>query len=348
MKIDYCDRCGQVVYFENTTCLACDSQLAFFPDTRSVVALEKLDGDLWRCATAPEGRRYRKCENFRVHNACNWVVDAADANPYCLSCRLTRVVPDLDKPNERYAWLKLETAKRRFVYGALALKLPTQSKHEDPEHGLAFEFPPDPDPADKNARPVLTGHANGVIVVNIAEADDVERLRRKKALHEPYRTLLGHFRHESGHYYWDRLIAHTKWLEPFRALFGDETADYGESLQRHYKNGPPEDWNLRFISAYATCHPWEDWAESWAHYMHMIDSVETARSLGIHIRPPHRDVTKAADPDALDAILCDWFALTCALNNLNRGLGQPDAYPFVMTEPVIAKIRFIHGLLGKQ
>jgi len=66
--------------------------------------------------------------------------------------------------------------------------------------------------------PVLTSHCNGLITLNIAEADDAERERRRVKFHEPYRTLLGHLRHEVAHYYWDRLIANSKWLSGFSRL----------------------------------------------------------------------------------------------------------------------------------
>ena len=136
---------------------------------------------------------------------------------------------------------------------------------------------------------MLTGHADGVITVNIAEADDAERERRRTAMHEPYRTLLGHMRHESGHYYWDRLIAGTPELDEFRSLFGDERADYAASLSTYYERGAPADWQERFVSAYASAHPWEDWAETWAHYLHMVDTLETAAACGLSLTPRRRD-----------------------------------------------------------
>src|SRR5262249_50270393 len=155
-------------------------------------------------------------------------------------------------------------AKRRLVYTLLALNLPLVSRQEDRESGLSFEFLADP--ADPAAPRVMTGHAGGVITVNVAEADDAERERRRLQMNEPYRPLLGAFRHEIGHYYWDRLIRGSARLAAFRETFGDERADYAEALDRHHAGGPPGDWQDRFVSAYASSHPWEDWAETWAHY----------------------------------------------------------------------------------
>ncbi len=108
-------------------------------------------------------------------------------------------------------------------------------------------------------------------------------------MHEPYRTLLGHFRHEVGHYYWDRLIAETRWQEGYRNLFGDERASYADALDHHYKNGAPDNWQESSVSAYATMHPWEDWAETWAHYLHMMDAVDTALGFGMSARDMELD-----------------------------------------------------------
>jgi hypothetical protein len=205
----------------------------------------------------PCGREaYRLCRNYTEHNVCNWAVSASDENPYCLSCLLTRVIPNFGVPGNKEAWYKMEIAKRRLVYTLMALDLPVERKENSSDTGLAFEFLADPgDPALPR---VLTGHANGLITVNIAEADDVERERRRQNLREPFRTLLGRFRHEIGHYYWDVLVKDGRPLERFRDLFGDEREDYGQALQRYYQDGPTADWQERFISAYATSHPWED------------------------------------------------------------------------------------------
>jgi hypothetical protein len=260
------------------------------------------------------------------------------------------VIPDLSVAGHKQAWYKLEVAKRRLVYSLLALRLPVQNRIDDPQGGLAFEFLADPAPPDP---PVLTGHAGGVITINIAEADDAERERRRTALHEPYRTLLGHVRHEVGHYYWDRLIAGSDRLDGFRARFGDERIDYAAALQQHYRAGPAPDWQGRFVTAYASAHPWEDWAETWAHYLHMTDTLETAAACGVSIRPPRPDepvLTRvpatAGSPDApFDRLMGSWFPLTYVLNNLNRGLGLPDGYPFVLSPAAIDKLRFVHDTI---
>jgi hypothetical protein len=354
MKVFHCDHCQQLVFFENVRCVKCDHLLAYLPDLADVGFLEPAGADRWRSpARGATGRVYRQCQNYSRENVCNWAVAAADSNPLCRSCRLTRVIPDLSRPGHKQAWYRLEVAKRRLIYTLLALKLPVVNRTEDPAQGLAFEFLADPD--GPNAAPVLTGHNTGVITVNIAEADDAEREKRRLQMHEPYRTLLGHFRHEIGHYYWDRLIKDGPRLGRFRELFGDEREDYGQALQCHYQNGPPADWQEHFVSAYATSHPWEDWAETWAHYLHMTDTLETAMACGLSLRPRRPD-EPALKPDlgpdaarlgAFEDMIDHWFPLTYVLNNLNRGLGQPDGYPFVLSAPAIAKLRFVHETIAE-
>jgi hypothetical protein len=360
MKIFHCDHCGQLVFFENFQCVKCQRALAFVPDLADVQSLEPAGGNLWKTAQhTAKPRTYRLCENYVKHNVCNWAVAADDPNPLCQSCRLTRVIPNLDQPEHQAAWSRLEIAKRRLVYTLMYLKLPIENRVDEPASGLAFEFLADlpvtasNDTAEKPG-PILTGHNQGVITINIAEADDAEREKRRQQLHEPYRTLLGHFRHEVGHYYWDRLINNTKQLEPFRKQFGDDQQDYSKSLQSHYAQGAPADWQQHFVSSYASSHPWEDWAETWAHYLHMVDTLETAAACGLSLRPGRKDEpTLKNAPErrperngSFDKMIDNWFSLTYVLNNLNRGLGMPDGYPFVLSTPVIEKLRFVHDTIA--
>ena len=347
MKVFHCDHCDALVFFENVQCVSCGYPLAFLPDVCSVGALEHTPDAPWFTRASPSEKstaRYRLCANYLAHNVCNWAVEEGDANVLCRSCRLTSVIPDLSDSSQRVNWAKLETAKRRLVYTLMQLRLPLASKHEDHERGLTFEFKA----PMLYAPPVLTGHANGVITINANEADDAERERVRNQLHEPYRTLLGHLRHEVGHYYWDRLIANTDRLADFRALFGDDRQDYGEALQRHYDNGPPPDWQQQFVSSYSTAHAWEDWAETWAHYLHMYDTLDTAAACGLMLRPHRADEPSLNAPlpnpeqSEFGLMIANWLALTYAMNNLNRGLGQADAYPFVLSPAAIAKLRFVH------
>ena len=353
MKTFRCDHCRQLMFFENVRCVNCGHALAFLLDLGVVASLDPAGDDLWTTPIArAAGKTYRLCANYTEHNVCNWGLPADDPNSLCLACRLTRIIPNLSRPGHREAWYKLEVAKRRLVYSLLALKLPVTDRTADPAVGLTFEFLADPD--DPAAPRVMTGHAAGVITVTVAEADDAERERRRLQLHEPYRTLLGHFRHESGHYYWDRLISGTARLDRFRELFGDERADYAVALERHHAHGPPADWTHRFVSAYASAHPWEDWAESWAHYLHLTDTLETAAACGVKLRPPRKGDPELrtvidpveADPESFDELLASWYPLTYLLNNLNRGLGLPDAYPFVLSMPALEKVRFIHEVVS--
>lgn len=350
MKIFHCDYCDQLVFFESTQCVHCGHTLAYLPDRAQVGALEALDDGLWRAVAGSDSEAYRQCVNYSAEQVCNWAVPAAEPVAMCVSCRLTRTIPDLGVDGNRQAWYRLEAAKRRLVYTLMSLKLPLVNRQDDPEGGLAFDFLADPAEGD----PVLTGHVHGVITVSVAEANDAERERRRAQMREPYRTLLGHFRHESGHYYWDRLIKDSPRLEDFRERFGDERQDYAAALRHHYENGPAADWPERFISAYASVHPWEDWAETWAHYLHIADALETAAACGVSIRPSRADEPllkraphRAGTPDArFDKLIASWFPLTYVLNNLNRGLGLTDAYPFVLSGPAIEKLGFVHDTVA--
>ncbi len=348
MKLFKCQSCGQLLHFENHSCERCGHRLGYLPEAGALSALEPEESD-WRALAAP-GRAYRFCANAE-HDACNWLVPAGSDQGFCVACRHNGVIPDPTVPAHLRAWRLIEFAKHRLFYTLLQLHLPLQTRAEDSEHGLVFEFLADP-PAQDGPK-VMTGHDNGLITIALVEADDVEREKRRKAMGEPYRTLLGHFRHEIGHHYWDILVRDGGRLEACRAVFGDDSQDYGEALQRHYKEGPPTDWQQNFVSAYATTHPWEDFAETWAHYLHIIDTIEMARSFGVRVSPRLDDTGALhAEIDVnpyrvgdIQRIVDDWLPLTFALNSINRCMGQPDLYPFILTPPVITKLGFIHDLV---
>jgi hypothetical protein len=347
MKTFYCDHCQSLVFFENVQCVKCGHALGFLPDVLDLSALESTSENEWRAlTTSAKDRHYRQCQNGNEHEVCNWLVPIEDKNPFCLACRMNQTIPDLTVAGNLERWHKMELAKRRLIYTLLHLSLPLSGTAGENRPALQFNFLAD----TPGTTPVLTGHENGLITLNIAEADDAEREKRRLGFHEPYRTLLGHFRHEVGHYYWDQLIAGTPRLSRFRELFGDETLDYAAALKTYYAQGAPADWQQHYVSAYASAHPWEDWAETWAHYLHITDTIETAASFGLVLRPKHpAALTMTADPrtiseieDSFDRVLNNWMPLTYALNSLNRGMGLPDLYPFVLSAPAIEKMRFIH------
>jgi hypothetical protein len=309
--------------------------LAYLPDKQSLEALELKSETLWRSTVTNQD--YKLCRNYQVENICNWAIIVSDPNNLCESCRLTKVIPNLGKPENKEAWFKLEQAKRRLLYTLKQLNCPIET--EGSEDSLRFEFLSDEDvPLGEK---VLTGHSQGLITLNIAEADDSEREKRRHQLGEPYRTLLGHFRHESGHYYWDKLIKDSRQLEDFRTCFGDERINYDQALKQHYEQVSVQDWQASFISHYASSHPWEDWAETWAHYLHMRDTLQTARASGFIFSSA---INSKAD-SAFDTLSAQWFELSYLLNNLNRSLGLQDAYPFVLSKKVLAKLEFVHAIL---
>ena len=345
MRIFSCQNCGHLLHFENTICMRCGTTLGFLPEPLILSALE-LRGDRW--AARADGREWRQCANLSAVG-CNWMVPVDDDETYCPSCALNRTIPDLSTAENVERWKALEVAKRRLVYALKRFRLPVHGQDEGAKLGLAFDFLADAAPDE----PVLTGHDDGLITINIVEADSAEREKRRLQLGEPYRTLLGHLRHEVGHYYWDLLVRDGGKIEQSRAIFGDESESYTDALQRHYEHGAPPDWQINFVSAYATMHPWEDFAETWTHYLHMVDTLDTASSFGLAVAP-----RISSEPDTASAIAFDpyrtrdfdrlveaWIPLTVAMNSLNRSMGQSDVYPFALTPPAIAKLRFIHELV---
>ncbi|RVT95688.1 hypothetical protein EOD42_15955 [Rhodovarius crocodyli] len=344
MRLFACQNCGQVLHFENTRCVRCDAVLGYLPEQNTLTAL---DGD--KPLAAPD-RQVRFCDNA-AHDSCNWLVPADSPERFCIACRHNRTIPDLSNPANLPLWRKIEVAKHRAFYSFVRLNLPMQSRAEAPTNGLAFDIL-----ADDAEQKIMTSHADGLITIALAEADDAERARRRTAMGEPYRTLLGHFRHESGHYFWDRLVRDGGKLEECRAVFGDDTIDYAEALKRNYEQGPPADWQDHYVSTYAACHPWEDFAETWAHYLHMVDTLEMASSLRLGIDPradKQGDLTTQVGFDAyagtsITELMDAWVPLTVAVNSLNRSMGVPDLYPFVLSPVVVGKLGFIQSLVHEQ
>jgi hypothetical protein len=344
MKLFSCQRCGQVLYFENTVCEKCAARLGYLAE-RDVLSALVPAGDAWE-AMADPGRPMRFCDNA-AHDACNWLLPVGAAARLCRACQYNRTIPDLRAPGNLADWRKLEVAKHRLIYLYQRLGLQAPTRQEDPVHGLQFDFL-----ADAEGEKVLTGHEDGRIVLALSEADDVERERRRTQMGEPYRTLLGHFRHETGQYGWDVLVGdRPDVLAAYRARFGDETADYGEALQRHYRDGAPADWKTRFVSSYASSHPWEDFAETWAHYLHIVDTLEMASAFDLRLRPTDEmaaDLSRGFDAYAdgpVQDLIDAWLPLTFAVNSLNRCMGTPDLYPFVLAPAVIEKLGFVHALV---
>ncbi|MBE7211461.1 MAG: putative zinc-binding peptidase [Gluconacetobacter diazotrophicus] len=350
MKLFNCQNCGALLYFENTSCERCGLAVGFLPREGGMTALRP-DGadDAVFSALGGGGASVRFCDNAR-HRACNWLVDTrAGTGTLCAACRHNRIIPPLDDPATVALWQRLEQAKRRLFYSLLHLRIPLPNRIDDPRNGLGFDFLSEHPGGPR----VVTGHDHGLITIDVREADDAHREEMRHRMGETYRTLLGHFRHEIGHWIWNRLVRDRDRLDPFRSLFGDERQDYAAALRRHYANGPAPDWQLRSISPYATAHPWEDFAETWAHYLHIMDTLETANAfgLGVHPRNPGADgleVLVAIDPyraARMDEIVAQWVPLVFAVNSLNRSMGLGDLYPFVITPTVQRKLGFVHDLV---
>lgn len=353
MRLFACDSCGQTVHFDNRSCVSCGHRLAFVPERLAMFALEEgADGAL-HLVNEPQAAPVLLCANAGL-DICNWTIPAEGSEGFCVACRHNRLVPNTDTQEGVERWRRIGQAQRHLFYSLLTLNLPHPTRAEDPAGGLVFDFLEDQVDASGNTVAAMTLHDEGLIAIRAAEADDAVRVAARENMDEPYRTMLGHFRHEVGHFIWNKLVRDAGRLEECRAVFGDERLDYGEALQRHYENGPPPGWQQSYISSYATTHPWEDFAESFAHYLHIADTLETAHAFGIAIDPGgHGDMAVEVDFDPYHAasaeqLVAAWIPLSVAINSIQRSLGEGDIYPFVLTPAVTAKLEYIHRLLQGQ
>ncbi len=329
------------MFFDNSLCLACGSELGYDPAARSMLALVA-DGDGLVPIGGSPGRR-RRCVNQHVAR-CNWLVAADDPEVLCASCRLTSVRPNDTETDVLAGFADAESAKRRLLQQLFDLGLPVVSKADDPDGGVTFEL------LSSRGRSVTTGHQGGVITLDLSESDDAHREFVRQQLGEPYRTVLGHLRHEIAHHYWPTLVESSGHLDEFRDLFGDERVSYHEALQRHYDDGTPAGWGDTHVSQYATAHPWEDWAETFAHYLHIHGGLQTADSFGLAVGEPSATAGasswRAPHPVAIGPTIGRWLAMTFALNAMSRSIGQGDLYPFVLSPAVVAKLDFVHRTVG--
>jgi hypothetical protein len=312
-----CDVCGRDVYFENTVCVSCGSALGYSrAEGRIVVRADDVE----------------PCVNLRL-NGCNWVPDVAGGE--CFACSLTRTRPSDADSVALPQYYKAEQAKRRLVFELDVLGLPVTPYDEEAGTGVTFDL------LSSVRENVVIGHAGGVVTIDLAESDDAHRERVRVELGEAYRTMLGHFRHEIGHYYESVLVDDTNLTET-RELFGDDSKDYQAEIDRHYAEGPPVGWQDRYVSEYATMHPFEDFAETFAHVLHIHDTLETASSFGLILDP------KVAARSFSDVIAGTWLPLSYGLNQINRSMGHDDLYPFFLPAKVIEKMEFVSHLIGSS
>ena len=334
-----CPQCGEVAVLEALECTACGLAIGFHPP--SLTMAEASPSGIERY-----GRTWAPCSNRDWR--CNWLVADNAGMAQCFSCSLTRRRPNAD---DTIALEKLADAglvKRRLLVQLAELGLPVDPFYER-DGGLAFDLLS----SYSGQGRVTIGHANGVITIDLVETLDDYREALRIRLREAYRTMLGHFRHEVGHYYQWILVEQTSWIDECRQLFGDERASYSDAIDRHYREGAPEGWEASYISEYATMHPWEDFAESFAHYLHITDSLNTAAAGGLVLQASrvgglvaHDVVPRASYQDvSMAEMLADWHWLSLLFNRVNHAMGKGDLYPFTLTEPVQRKLDFVHRVV---
>lgn len=335
--------CDNVLFFGSSQCLKCSSEVGYDPQRGAMLRVRR-------------GSPMKRCDNGIKHSVCNWLLPASATATLCVACRMNRTIPDLSTDRNRLLWARMEMAKRRLIYTLLRLGISLPTKKDNAKDGLAFDI------VSTLSNPsVTTGHLNGVITVNLEEADDSYRQFNRQQLGESSRTLLGHFRHESAHYFWQRSLSELSWDDPlrlaFRERFGDEWTDYGTALSKYYETGAPVGWEQDYITAYAASHPWEDWAETWAHYLQILDGLETCEGMGIQVKhlalplvilpvesgqlPDMLPSDATADGEFL-AWLQRWMCLSSVLNEISHSIGEAALYPFVISVRAAQKLRLAH------
>jgi hypothetical protein len=344
MKPFRCSSCSSAVYFENLSCLRCGGILGFDSEKLELVTLEPDGEQSYLVVGGSRSSNKYYCANSK-YGVCNWIVDAHESLGLCRACNLNRMIPNLDRKGAQEAWASIERAKKRLMYSLLRFGLPLNGGLSG-KPPMTFDFMAD----------AVTGHFDGVITIDIDEADEVERTRQRQQLAEPYRTVLGHLRHESGHYYWMLLIDGSNLIDEFRQLFGDDRENYADAIRRHHDQGPMLNWQSEFVSAYASSHPWEDWAETWAHYLHMVDVLETAQAYGSELRSANSSFGVIWPSETLDAyrdirfdvLMEHWIPMTLVMNGLNRSMGHDDFYPFAIPQRAVEKLEFIHNTIRRS
>lgn len=344
MKVFQCGNCNHAIFFENVTCENCGHLSGYRAEDFKMLTFNFSSDTL---ISDREGVAYKFCKN-KEYQVCNWVLEKDSPEEFCSACQLNRTIPKLADADNFENWTHMEIAKHRVIYQLQKVGLSLPNKMYNDEEGLCFDFV-----SNKSNPKLMTGHANGVVTILIREGNSVLREKARKQLSEPYRTLVGHLRHEVGHYFWDRLIRdYPDTLSEFRSIFGNDELDYSKALNTYYKNGAPENWQKSFISEYATSHAWEDWAETWAHYLHIMDMVETGYFFRLSVKPvgkKNKLKTRISfDPytvENFDKIIENCVPLSFAVNSMNRAMGVPDIYPFVISPVIVEKLRFIHRLL---
>jgi len=348
-----CPNCSRPLHFEVRVCPSCAFTLGYDPQSDQFLFLG--DGTTHWIDSAGAQHEVVTCGNNNDYAVCNWLVPTNGATPLCLACRHNRTIPDLTGPTVPERWAKIEAAKRRLFHTLLHLNLPIETQAEaeakGTQPGLTFDFLYDPEGERTGTVQITTGHEDGLITLNLIEADDVERERMRTRLGEPYRTILGHFRHEVGHYYWSRLIEGTGEVENFRKVFGDERISYEDAMKQHYGEGG-SGWSTDFVSSYATMHPWEDFAETFAHLMHIIDALATIGGFGMRITdwPGREQMSQMTlDPYHADTaqLIAEWGPFAFAENAINRSMGQADLYPFHLSDVIVGKLDYINRLLQR-
>ena len=340
MRRFYC-HCGHEVNFHEHFCKACGRDLAYDPKIGTLWSGELRDSNQFFAHSQGHQKNllFQTCSHRHHDVGCNWLLIQGDDNCQCIACRTTRVIPDQTHEKNANRWFRLERSKRQLFQTLIDLQLIKANRPVE-FSDLQFDFL-----EDKRSNPsldldhVLSGHCDGLITINAAEADESFLHTMKEQMQELYRSLLGHFRHEIGHYFWLKFFNSEEKIQQFREVFGDERQDYAQALQGYYDANNQSHWRSRYITPYASSHPHEDWAETWAHYLHIVDTLQTAQSFGLSIYEPQAH--------NFDHWFNEWRRVSQVMNALNRSMGLAEPYPFRVSEMVEGKLRFIDETIAR-
>ena len=330
-----CESCAEEVAFDALRCASCSSPLGYVPAQQAVKVLHPAagavsfsisgdDAEFWRCPNSARG--------------CNWVLPAGTGDIWCRSCGLTPGRPDETNPDALAAWSTAEAVKRRLVHQLDHLALPIDPRSDATPDGLAFDLvyvPGQFGPA---------GKVDEAVTLDLADADVQDVGAPPRRVHAPFRTLIGNLRHKVGHHYWHRLVGQSDHVTPFRRLFGDERADYPAAIEPH-QAAVAHHWDAsRFVTGRAESHPFEDWAETFAHYLHILDATDTAEAYRLPDGQCEMGRPQSSPGGGTFAeILRLWRPTAPAVNALAASLGLPAVYPFQLTGVVLQKFEFVHA-----
>lgn len=330
-RVERCPQCDHRVFLDDLHCLNCGAELVYEPMVGgfALAVCPCLHRDERQCNWAAAADDAPAADTVTAPVGSTGPADdapAAACRQPCAACRrITVSVQAAETPELVAAFCAAIRRTLRRLHDGFGI----DERRIDPPLRFALE-------RSVSDWAVTIGHTDGLITLDVAEADPLHRESQRTALGEPYRTPLGHVRHEVGHWVWAAAVAPCPGaLDEFRSRFGDEQVDYQAALSEHYQQDDDGSWRQDWISRYAAAHPWEDFAESTAHVLHLDDVLHTA-AVG-RLAP--------AAEGSFTARYTAWTELVVELNEVTRAMGEDDLYPFAPPPAAVDKMHLAERLL---